>query len=143
MKPTYKTYTGATCLPEPIVMSGTITSVGNTVFISGGLELFSAGEFIYNPGTNEVRKITKILNESTVEIDEAFTDDIETPVDFRITGRDRFKKLALYVIGATSGTYMGYTFPSGIVVDLEDFDNGIDPVVINATGTTIAVSSGF
>ena len=141
MRPFYKTYTGKTSIPEPINFAGTITSKGITVFRSAGIEEVKVGDFIYNQTPNEIRKITKVFNKNTLEIESAFTSDIIAAISLKIADRIKYKRLSVYNIGAVDGSLMNSAFKAGLVVEYEDLAGGLDPITINGTGTTIAVST--
>lgn len=137
--PYYKVFTEKTCIPEPILLLGSLTTRGTIVTLANAkVGQILVGDYIYDENQNEVRKITGYSGNNLV-IESAFTVDITTAIGIVVAGRTLFTSVSITNIGLTDGELNNDILKKRSIVNYENSD-GVTPITIDGTGTQIAIS---
>lgn len=142
----YYPVTSHTVVPAPTTMTGTIKTKGTNVTGVGTLFLSEVkpGDWIVHIAQDEVRKIVTRRDDLFLAIDSPFSSDMTLSTAFQVV-RSRVKQMSLANSGAGDATIDGNPFMSGETVSFSKSGknpNGsdfIDPVIVDATGTTVKV----
>lgn len=137
-------------IPQSSSGTGTLTSVNDKRQISGSGTSFTTelteGEWIYIKAQNAFRKVENIVSDTSLTIDEPFTVDLSGSA-FDITPRSRYKEVSLFVSGAGAADIDGASFTNNEGVTYSRANKSgygkkeIDPVDVNAAGTTVRVTT--
>jgi len=140
LAPYYKVFTGKTCFPEPVTLQGTVSTVGTKATVVDGDGKLYADRYLYNAGTNEVRKIIRYDGDNPI-LESAFSVDIEVGISIQLTDDSRiYTSISVANIGAADGLLKGQLLTTDMDVAYKDSD-GLSPITIDGTGTSIAISA--
>ncbi len=144
----YQITSTKTTVPALSLKTGTISTIG-TQLIGVGTSFLSTlqkGDWIVDIVTNnEVRKVVAKFSDLVAQIDSPFSADIVAGAVFNVV-RSRTKHIQISNSGSASATVDGTTMVQGETLTYgkaEKLPNGsdfIDPLIIDATSTTIDVS---
>lgn len=133
--PASSTKTG-TIVSSDILVTGT-----NTLFLSE----VKPGDWLADIVTNnEVRRVQKVFDNTTLSIDSAFTAALVGAAV--VVVRSRAKQVSLGNAGGADGTLDGVVMEAGETVTYPksnknpDGSDFIDPIIVDATGTRVKVS---
>jgi hypothetical protein len=110
------------------------------------------GDFIYNATQSEVHKIVYISDDISMQIQEAFGSDLVAQALIVSPCVPRPKEISVLIPnGNPAGVVDGVTWPAGIAwtdSKTSQYNNGrddgqIDPIVVDATGTTMIVNINY
>lgn len=149
---------GVATIPAATLITGQITSDG--LFVTGDANAlfdvvdpttgtktarreFGIGDWIYDPGQGEVRRIKNADDRTKViELEEAFTADIAIAINFQVIRDSIIKELSIVNTGIAAGVLDGQPFARGeefTAVIRDKNKRGVDPIVVDGTGTTLKV----
>lgn len=101
-------------IPKAVAKTGTITSTGTNVLGSSTLFETEAkiGDFIYDPdaAVSAVRRITKILSNTMLEIASAFPVDIDAGSPFQVCEKQYFQMVYAKSTGSADAELQETTF---------------------------------
>ncbi len=153
---------GPVTVPAATVVTGQITSDG--VFVKGDGAVtfeetdratttrtsrreFNVGDWIFDPnqlaGEGEVRRIKSIDDRTElIELEEAFTADIAAAINLQIIRDSIIKSLSISNVGLADGVLNNNPIKPGEAIGVVIRDKnkrGVDPQVINGTGTELKI----
>lgn len=134
-------------VPASALKTGTIRTIGINVIGTGTLFLSEVKPFdwIVDITNDEIRKVVTRRDDTYLAIDSPFTSDIAAGHDVRVV-RSRAKEISVSNEGAANGEVDNQVFLRGASLTFSKSSktpNGsdfIDPILVDATGTTIMVS---
>jgi hypothetical protein len=139
-------------VPAAAAITGTIQTFGIGIKGTGTAFLteMRVGDWLYNATTNEVRKINQVLNDDTAYINRVFASDLAALSQcITIKRNDAYnvKSISLLVGSASAIVDGTETVPAGTgwessksnIAPMSQQDV-VDPIVLNATGTTVQVT---
>ncbi len=143
----YYLITTHTVVPAPSTKTGTIQTVGINVIGTGTafISEIKPHDWIVDITNDEARMVTSVRDNNYLAIKSSFTSDF-APGTALVVVRSRAKEISVVNEGAAAGTVDGVAFSRGSVLTFtksNKLPNGsdfIDPIFVNGTGTTIAVS---
>ncbi len=138
-------------VPASTAGTGTITTASGTgTFIkmtTGTTAQFTIGAYIYIAAQSEIRRITDITETNQFTIDKAFTTPLAASAYAYIPATSRVKELGISITGAAA-LINGASFPVGFTYNPSKANNMksnrfgfVEPVVLDATGSTCLVST--
>lgn len=110
------------------------------------------GDFIYNATQSEAHKIVYISDDISMQIQEAFGTDLVAQLLLISPSVPRPKEISVLIPnGNPNGIIDGVTWPAGIAFSVSkdgQYNNGRDdgqpdPIIVNATGTTMIVNINY
>jgi hypothetical protein len=136
-------------IPASTTGTGTIAVTGTGVFGTGTdfKSEVQAGGWLVDFAQNEIRKIIKVNSDTSATLQESFTLDIAPSTALIFVAREdlNVRELSFYA-DTVDALLDGSTLQAGVAVDLGKTGNSkehktsfIDPVIIDATGTTVYV----
>jgi hypothetical protein len=146
------TQTTKETVPVSTAGTGTITTSGTVkTQIQGSGTVFTTqlqlGGWIYIAAQSQVRRIVDIASDTSLTIDQAFTVDLAASAFRFILRTDNVRELAISVTGGPA-LINGASIPVGITYNpskanllLNNKFGFVDPVVLDATGSTCVVST--
>lgn len=139
-----------TCIPSPLTLTGTISSVGTLVTGVGTLFTTEVQEknrthfalkytHIYDPNQNVARPIDYVLNDTSLLLKKAFPANMTSQAIQVPDASVEYSEVSVLSIGA-SGIIDGVTMATGSVINMNTERQGsLDPVAIDGTGTSLQV----
>ena len=130
-------------LPLQNSLTGTFTSAGVIVFGSGTTftKDFVPGDWIYSATTNEIRKVEGVQSDTIMRVSSAFTSPALAQACNRVRGQ-LLRGLSIWVSGAGAVTINGDSFATGETYSVNS-SSGIEPIVYDATGSTITFDLNY
>ncbi len=111
------------------------------------------GDFIYNATLSEVHKITYISDNLSMQIQEAFGSDLTAQSLLIVPFIPHPKEISVLIPnGNPAGTIDGVAWPAGVSWTDSKINNGmtstgigqfVDPIIVDATGTTMLVEINY
>ena len=110
------------------------------------------GDFMYVAAQSEVHKITYISNDLSMQIQEAFTTPLAGAALLISPCSPRPKEISVIIpSGGAAGLIDGVSIPSGVAWNsnkTSQYNNGrddgfIDPIIVDATGTTMIAQINY
>jgi len=147
----YYAQTTKDTIPASTALTGTVTTSG--IYVKGSSTLFKTqlqkGSWIYDAAQNEVRKVVSVNGDSDIDaqITHAFSADLSAVALVVVKRTDlNIRELSFYA-DATDAKIEAITLKAGVSVNYgktgdskDNFKNFIDPVIVDATGTTVYVT---
>ena len=141
-------------IPYDSAKTGTIETVGKEVIGAGTLftTQCKVGDFLVDLTQDEVHKIVSIDTATIMQIQEAFTVDIPAVTAIRISPSvPRPKEISVLIpTGNAVGEIEGKSWDAGISwsaskmnKDRNGISDSIDPIVVDATGTTMLITINY
>jgi len=145
---------------EVLTFTNTLTGATTATAAVNGVPTYTlfmqqcvVGDFIYNDTQSEVHKITSISDNMSMQIQEAFGSDLTAQSLLIVPFIPHPKEISVLIpAGNPSGTIDGAAWPAGVGYTASKINQGmtstgigqfIDPIIVNATGTTMLVEINY
>lgn len=136
--------------PRSSAKTGTIAIASGSTQVNGTSTLFltemKIGGYLFNATDNEVRRIENIVSATSLSIDKPFTSVISGAAPVYVPESECVEVSVFIPTGLTAGEIDGVSFPAGVGITWGKTGrttsarrDHIDPVVLDATGTTICI----
>lgn len=148
----YFLVTGKQSVPVNVNKTGTISTVGNAVVGVGTLfkTEMHAGSWLVDESQDEVRRVMRVESNTLAYLSDAFTADIAALTTPSVIPKNSMnvRSVSLYIDAALAdGEIDGIVLAAGTLIKFEkNSDNKrdkysfIEPVIVDGTGTSIAVT---
>ena len=134
----YSVYSGKTCFPPSIALTGSFSSKG-VIITTNTATTLSVGNYLYSTTNNELKKITKIYSTTSFAVESPFTPDVSEDNTAISDSSIIYSRVIINNFGNASGLLNGAEYPKETIIDLikntEDFI-----FVLDGTGTKISIT---
>ena len=123
-------------IPDYTYNSGTLSSTGTTVTITGGsTSNMAVGGWIYSAVNSEIRKITGITNGTTFTIDHQFSTNLSSE-NFTYTPSGAYEISCLVNGNSGQAQIDNVQVNAGTTATFSKSSGLVDPVIVDGAGTS-------